>query len=99
MKSPYSFDGDDVLIAVRLTPRARKDEVAGLVDAGDGRSALAVRVAAPPVEGAANKSLIAFLAKRLGIPKAAVRIQSGEMSRLKIVRLSGIGSEALDKLL
>jgi uncharacterized protein (TIGR00251 family) len=99
VKPPYSLDGDDVLLAVRLTPRARKDELAGLVDAGEGRPALAVRVAAPPVEGAANKALVALLAKRLGIPKSAVKIQSGETSRLKIVRLSGVGSEALGNLL
>ena len=98
MSLPFSLEGDDVLIAVRLTPRARKDDIAGLVEAGEGRQALAVRVAAPPVEGAANRALIALLAKRLGIPRSSVSIESGETSRLKRVRLHGVSSEALENL-
>ena len=99
MKRPYSLDGDDILLAVRLTPRARRDELGGIVDAGDGRTALAIRIAAPPVEGAANKALIALLSKALAIPKASVTIRSGETSRLKIVRLAGLGEAALEPFL
>ena len=99
MKRPYSLDGDDLLLAVRLTPRARKDEIGGIVDAGDGRTALAVRIAAPPVEGAANKALIALLSKALGVPKAAVTIRSGETSRLKMVRLTGLSEATLEPFL
>jgi uncharacterized protein (TIGR00251 family) len=96
---PFSRDGDDILLAIRLTPRARRDEIGALVDAGDGRSVLAVRIAAPPVEGAANKALIALLARTLAIPRSAVTIESGETSRLKRVRLNGVSEARLQALL
>jgi len=96
---PYSFDGDDALLAVRLTPRARRDEIVGVTGTVDGRSALAVRVAAPPVEGAANKALLALLARTLDLPKSAVSLESGDASRLKRIRLAGTGAEALARLL
>ncbi|PYR58787.1 MAG: hypothetical protein DMF91_16325, partial [Acidobacteria bacterium] len=57
---------DGVILAVRVIPRARKSEIAGTRD-----GALLVRLAAPPVEGAANDALIEFLAKRLGAPRRA----------------------------
>ena len=92
---PFSFDGDSALLAVRLTPRAGLDSIGAVVEAGQGRTALSVRVAAPPVDGAANKALVALLAKRLGIPKSAVTIASGETSRLKMVRLAGATADQL----
>jgi len=79
-----------VHLAVRVTPRARGHEVAGIVHGGDGREVLAVRLAAPPVDGAANRALIAFLAESLRVPRSAVAIVSGETSRLKIVRIEGL---------
>ena len=93
----YTLDGDGARIAVRLTPRARRDEIAGVVEV-DGRPALAVRLTAPPVEGAANKALIAFLADRLGIAKSALAIEVGDKSRLKIVRVRGAATDALLRL-
>jgi uncharacterized protein (TIGR00251 family) len=97
--SPFSFRGDDALLVVRLTPRARRDAIGTVIDCGDGRSALSVRIAAPPVEGAANQALVALLAKALGIAKAAVSIEAGETSRLKRVRLRGVSEERLRALI
>ena len=71
---------------VRVTPRARKSAVTGLVEGAEGRAAIAVKLAAPPVDGAANQALIAFLADELGVGRSSVRIVSGEKSRLKTVR-------------
>ena len=96
---PYTVTCDAVRLAVRLTPRARKDAVGGIVDTGDGRPALAIRLAAPPVEGAANAALIVFLARALGVQRSAVTIASGDKSRLKIVRLKGVGAAAVERLL
>ena len=97
---PYSLDADgSARLAVRLTPRAEKDELRGLVDTGGGRAALAVRVAAPPVDGAANQALIAFLARKLDVPKSSIRLVSGETSRLKILRISGVAESALRGLI
>jgi uncharacterized protein (TIGR00251 family) len=93
----YVPDGADARLFVRLTPRAKRDEIAGVIEV-EGRPALAVRLTAPPVEGAANKALIAFLAERLGVPKSAVTIETGDKSRLKIVRVRGVTDRALLQL-
>jgi len=60
-------DGHSVRLAVKVTPRARKNMVAGVAADAEGRPVLAIRLAAPPVDGAANKALIAFLAERAGL--------------------------------
>jgi uncharacterized protein (TIGR00251 family) len=74
-----------VTFAVRVVPRASRNEIAGVH--GD---ALKVRVTAPPVEGRANKALIAFLAKRLGVRKSQVEIVAGATSRRKMIRVTGL---------
>ena len=74
-----------VTFAVRVTPRARKKEIVGVQ--GD---ALQVKLAAPPVEGAANAALCEFLADRLGVRKSAVTIVTGRTSRHKVVRVEGV---------
>lgn len=89
---PVSADEKGACLRVRVTPRARKTAVAGLSEA-DGRPALAIRLAAPPVDGAANKALTLFLAEALGLPRSAVRVLSGETGRLKTVLLSGASPE------
>lgn len=89
--TPFVADAQGVTFAVRLTPKAARDAFGPVLDLPDGRSALGVRIAAPPVEGAANAQLIAFLAKSLGVRKADVTIRSGEASRLKIIRVRGDG--------
>ncbi|MBS0502753.1 MAG: DUF167 domain-containing protein [Proteobacteria bacterium] len=86
---PWREADGAILLTVRVTPKASRTEAIGIVDAGDGRTALAIRVAAPPVEGAANEALVAFLAKALGLRKSAVTVASGETGRLKLLRLEG----------
>jgi uncharacterized protein (TIGR00251 family) len=81
-------------VVVRVIPRARKTEIAGERD-----GALLVRVAAPPVEGAANGALVAFLAESLRIPKRAVRIVGGERGRLKRVAIDGVTEAQIRALL
>lgn len=85
---PVSAEEGGARLRIRVTPRAGKTALAGIVEAG-GRPALAIRLAAPPVDGAANRALIAFLAAAMQIPKSNVRIVSGETGRLKTVSLSG----------
>ncbi len=88
-KTEGAEGAEEVEGAVRFTvyvqPRASRSEVAG--EHGD---AVKIRLAAPPVEGAANKELVTFLAKKLGVPKSAIRIVSGERGRRKILEVSGI---------
>jgi uncharacterized protein (TIGR00251 family) len=77
-------------IAVKVTPNAKKSEVIGWVDAGDGGEALRLKLKAPPIDGKANKELVVFLAKTFGVPKSAVSILHGEKSRLKSVEIEGL---------
>jgi uncharacterized protein (TIGR00251 family) len=78
-----------VQVTVRVTPRSRRNEIGGLVDLGKGHNALAVRLAAPPVDGAANALLCRFLAEQLGVAQRNVRLVSGEKSRIKTLNVAG----------
>jgi uncharacterized protein (TIGR00251 family) len=69
---------------VRVQPRASRDEIAG-----EWQGALRVRLAAPPIDDRANDALRRFLAARLNVPQAAVRIASGERSRNKRIEVRG----------
>ncbi len=78
-----------VKIVVKVQPNAHKNEVLGFQD-----DVLRVKIAAPPVDGKANKALIAFLSEVLGISKSNVDIDKGETSKTKVVLVNGI-SKAL----
>lgn len=85
-------DGSLVL-SLHIQPGAKKTEIAGLHG-----EALKIRLAAPPVDGKANAALIAFLAKTYGVPKSAVELVSGETSRTKRVRLTGVDVAKVEAL-
>ena len=70
---------------MHVVPRARSTAVAGRH--GD---ALKIRLAAPPVDGAANDELVRFLAERLAVPRSAVTIAAGRSGRRKTVRIAGV---------
>lgn len=95
---PFTPEPDGVRLAVRLTPRASRNELDGVAAGADGRPALRLRLVAPPVEGAANKALIEFLADALDLRKADVTIRSGETGRLKILHLAGDAASILERL-
>lgn len=81
-------------VSVRVVPRAARQEIAGLRG-----SSLLVRLSAPPVEGAANEALVAFLADTLRVPRRAVILVSGERSRDKRLRIEGLdAAEAAARL-
>lgn len=78
---------------MRVQPRASRTELAGLHG-----GVLKVRVAAPPVDDAANRALIEFLAECLGVARRAVRIVGGETSRTKVIEVDGITPEQVASL-
>jgi uncharacterized protein (TIGR00251 family) len=73
-------------LTIRVTPRARKTEIGGVLEDGT----LRVRVAAPPVEGKANKVLIKFLSEILGVRKNKIEIVAGERGLDKIISVLGM---------
>jgi hypothetical protein len=77
-----------VILAVRVQPRASKDEIAGVMG-----GALKVRLRTPALEGRANEALCEFLAELLKTPKAAVRILCGHQNRSKRVEVRGVTRE------
>lgn len=95
---PVQRSADGVLLALRLTPRAARDAVDGIVRDADGRPLLQLRIAAPPVEGAANAALIAFVAKWLGVRKGDVTIRSGETARIKRLKIVGDADALIERI-
>lgn len=85
--------GESRTIEVRLTPRASRNEIAGVRE-----GVLAVRVTAPPVDGKANQALRELLAAELGVAKGKVEIVRGQRGRRKLVRVTGAGRGRVDRL-
>jgi hypothetical protein len=78
----HSWQGEDLLLEVRVQPRADRDEIAGLHDAR-----LKVRITAPPTDGKANAHLVKYLARQFKVPKSRVQIVSGHSGRNKRIRI------------
>jgi uncharacterized protein (TIGR00251 family) len=85
---PVQPTPNGILLRLRIVPRASRTEIAGLVG-----GVLRIRLAAAPVDGAANETLIRFLAERISVPRSAVRITTGQTSRSKVVLISGASLE------
>lgn len=83
-----------VSFAVRVQPRASREEIAGVID-----GAMKIRLCAPAMENRANEALIEFLAAVLKTSKSAVRIRSGEQSRTKRVEIFGVTRQQVEGLL
>ncbi|KAF0117126.1 MAG: hypothetical protein FD163_449 [Hyphomonadaceae bacterium] len=86
-----------LLLRIRATPNANKDEILGTQIRDDGLCYLNLKVRANPNENAANVAIIALLAKVFGIAKSHLEIASGHKSRVKIilVKSSTLSIEAL----
>lgn len=77
--------GDCITFSVRVRPRASRSALAGEID-----GALGIRLAAPPVDGAANEELIRLLSSVFSVPRSRISIISGLSSRNKVVRIEGV---------
>jgi len=86
---PFVAVREGVRLFVRLTPRARRAAIEGVVTEPDGRVALKVAVTAPPEGGKANAALIALLGKSWRLPKRAFEIVGGATDRRKTLLVSG----------
>ena len=80
-------DGADLVLDVRVQPRASRSEIAGVHG-----ERLRIRLQAPPVDGKANAALVEFVAGLFAIPRARVTIEHGLTGRDKRLRLQGVSS-------
>jgi len=94
MDLEISESGGAVILTVRVVPRASKSAIVGELD-----GALKVRIASPPVDGAANAELIKLMAKTFGAAKADVEIVSGQTSKQKRVRIGGVTASHIKTVL
>lgn len=81
-------------ISIYVQPRASKTEIAGMHD-----GCMKIRLAAPPVDGAANAALVEFIADRLNIAKSKVRVVTGSSSRRKVIEVDGVSAAQLAQAL
>ena len=76
---------DGATVAIHVQPRASRTELIGEIE-----GMLKLRVAAPPVDGAANQAVLVWLAKQLKVPRSSIAILSGERGRKKVLRVAGV---------
>lgn len=89
---PLSTTKDGVVVTVRVTPRSSREGIAGLIEVTESArpaTALAVRVSAPPVDGAANQAVVRVLSRAWRLPASAFAVVSGETGRVKRILVRG----------
>jgi uncharacterized protein (TIGR00251 family) len=91
------FTEEGVLLRVRVTPKAQRDEVTGIVETEDG-SAVRVRVRAAPEDGKGNRAVIETIAEVLGVAKSTISIKAGAKTRNKLLFISGSARPVREKL-
>ena len=91
---PIHDTPDGATFAIKVHPRAGKNAITG--ELGD---ALKLSLTVPPVEGRANEACIEFLANLLKVPRSSVTIASGQSSGRKVIRVSGISADEVQKRL
>ena len=94
MPLAISATATGIRLNVYVQPRASRSEIVGEHD-----GALRVRLAAPPVDNAANDALVELLAKALGVAKRDIRVVTGATSRRKVVEVAGTSATAVQGLL
>lgn len=90
---PYTESRDGIVFKVQVVPRASRSEIVG-----EHNGALRVRIAAAPVDGAANEELVKLLARALRLPRSSIEITAGHSAKLKTVRIAGLESSLLTSL-
>jgi uncharacterized protein (TIGR00251 family) len=96
-KTPRKLSGGKrgAALAIRVTPRARRDEIVEVLE----DQTVKIRLTAPPVEGKANEALVEFLAKVLGIPQSKIEIVAGQTGRDKLVSILDMDSDQAQALI
>ncbi len=87
-----------VRVAVRLTPKGRRDAIEGIAATADGGAEIKASVTAVPEDGKANRALIKLLSKAWGVPKTCIEVVAGATDRHKILSLSGDPERILPRI-
>lgn len=95
---PFRACPAGVRVRLKVTPRAKRAEIGGLLDDPDSGKALKVSVTAAPEDGKANAAVIVLLAKEWGVAKSAISVVSGATDRRKVVEIRGPSQELLARL-
>ena len=90
--------GADVLLSVRLTPKAAHDRIDGIEIRDGGRAVLKARVRAVPESGKANEALLQLLAKSLDLPVRSLSLSSGSTGRIKTIRIAAAPAGLEDRV-
>jgi uncharacterized protein len=90
----FSEKDNALIFTVKVVPRASKSEIAG-----EAEGALKIRIASPPIDGAANAELVRLLSKTFDVSKSAVEIIGGETSKTKQIKIKGAQIEKLTAIL
>ena len=96
--TPFKPVADGVRVAVRLTPKASRNAIAGIAEAGQGEAVLKVMVTAVPEAGKANEALIKMLAKEWGVAKSSISLVAGATDRNKILHIAGDAGDLMARL-
>lgn len=94
MSPPLRLEGDSLLLRVKVLPNAGRNQLAGLRG-----EELLVRLQAQPRKGEANRELLRFLARSLGLPRVSLQIVSGQTSGHKLLRLPAAARGLIEPLL
>ncbi len=90
----FKITGNDIIVKVKIVPGSSKNKIIGAYN-----NALKISIAAPPVEGKANKKCITYLAKFFDVAKSKIEIISGQTSKNKLIKIYDISQkEFLDKI-
>ncbi len=87
--SPFGVGKDGVTVSLRVTPRAARNKIAGVVPAAEGAVELKIGVTAPPEDGKANAAVIKLLAKAWKVPKSSLSVIKGATDRRKVILVAG----------
>jgi len=95
---PFRPVVDGVRVRLKVTPKAKRNQIGGLLDEPDGGKALKVSVTTAPEDGKANAAVTALLAQEWGVAKSAISVVSGATDRRKLVEIRGPSRDLLAKL-
>ena len=95
---PFQASAAGVRMRLKVTPKAKRNQLGGLLDEPDGGKALKVSVTTAPEDGKANAAVTALLAEEWGVAKSAISVVAGATDRRKLVEIRGPSQELLAKL-